>query len=259
MVKIASFTQTYGDKRKELYDLKEYDVPDMTFRRLCDKNYYSFHNCPDEVVQYVTKTKWFSAAPYIVLRYDNITYPMSLFRTLLTAKQDGVDYLVFLQDDVFATAKPECYAELMQWCRSNEFNMINLEATADELKCDDQPLLMKGEHLDVYKCTNHLAVSRNPSRWAFDDAPYIAKLDFLLREVYDYTYYQYPDVWRAEHVLNSKMMHKLIERNLVSKKLFHRTNLVGMNTWNRINMWKEVHEWLGLYGFPPRAPEDQEK
>ena len=41
--------------------------------------------------------------------------------------------------------------------------------------------------------------------WAFDDGPYIANVDFLMKYIYDPTYYSSPNIWLAEGYLNKKM------------------------------------------------------
>lgn len=46
---ISSWTQTYGNKREIIYNLKDIDYMDMYFRKKMDKNIYSFHGVPEEI------------------------------------------------------------------------------------------------------------------------------------------------------------------------------------------------------------------
>ena len=252
---LASFTQTYGDKRYELYDLKNYDKPDIHFRNLLDMNFYSFHNCGVETLKYVTSQDWYKSIKITPLLYNNsennvITYPESWRRSLIKMKEAGVKYVFFLQDDVFAFGKPEQYTELVEWVRKNEFNMIQMETDAISFKVEDKPVLYKGEKISIYGCSNHELMEKNNGMWSFDDAPYVANIDYLMNIVYDENYYKYRNIWEAEHYLNYKMRMQKIERNVVSVKLFDRTNIVGMNTWNRGPTMKIMYEKLGEYGFP---------
>jgi len=251
---IASFTQTYGDARKELYDLKEFDQPDIHFRKLCDRNFYSFHNCTADTVKYVLQKDWFKQSKFTPVFYPSlpqaISYPESWKRSLEMMKSKGVSKVVFLQDDVFAFGTSEQYDELMNWVRTHEFKMIMMESPASQLGVEDQPLLLDGNSIKIYSCTNELLVSRNPQMWSLDDAPYIADIDYLLETIYDSQYYRYPNIWQAEHYLKSKMDKTCIERNVCSDKLFDRTNIVGQNTWNRGPTMKIMYEKLKDYGFP---------
>jgi hypothetical protein len=252
---LASFTQTYGDKRKELYDLKNYDKPDIYFRNLLDINFYSFHNCEVNTLRYVTSQEWYKNSKFTPLLYNNtensvITYPESWRRSLIKMKNMGVKYVFFLQDDVFAFGKPDEYKELVNWVRNNEFNMIQMETNATTLKVEDKPVIYEGEKIKIYSCSNHELMERNNGMWSFDDAPFVANLDYLINIIYDDHYYKFQNIWEAEHYLNYKMRMQKIERNVLSVKLFDRTNIVGANTWNRGPTLKIMYEKLKDYGFP---------
>jgi hypothetical protein len=247
---LASFTQTYGDKRSELYDLKRFDKPDVYFRKLLDLNLYSFHNCGEDVVKEVQSKKWYKDVKYESIEHKGVNYPESWRRSLEYMKNKGVKYVFFLQDDVFAFGRPEEYKELVEWVRKNEFNMIQLETDALNFKVNDKPMLYKGEKINIYGCTNHELMERNPNMWSFDDAPYVANIDYLLNVIYDPNYYKFGNIWEAEHYLNYKMRHVRIERNVISVKLFDRTNIVGQNTWNRGPTLKIMYDKLKEYGFP---------
>ena len=251
---LASFTQTYGDARKEIYDLKEFDIPDICFRKLCDTNYYSFHNCSSSTIDYTKSKKWFEQSNYNILQHNNISYPESWRRSLETIKSSGVKYLAFLQDDVFCYANPRQVKELVNYVKTHDFDMLNIESPITDFGdiANKTNVLYKGSTFDVYNTTNRDLVVNGKNVWSFDDAPYIANVDFLLREVYDQYYYTHPNIWQAEFVLKNKMDHKIIPRNVCSVKLFERTNIVGQNTWNREPTLKVMREHLKCYGFPEK-------
>ena len=101
MVKVASFTQTYGDKRILELLLLKYDTIGNTFRNKCDKIIFSFHNCPSE---FIIKGKsilenLYSSDKLILLEYNNISYLETIKKTLENIKNMNIDYILQIQDD----------------------------------------------------------------------------------------------------------------------------------------------------------------
>lgn len=50
---ICSYTQTYSNNRDELFYFHNKDKVDLNFRNKLDKNYYIFHNSPENYKLYI--------------------------------------------------------------------------------------------------------------------------------------------------------------------------------------------------------------
>ena len=83
MRKICTFTQTYSDSRKELYEFHSKDVSDIDFRNNFNSNIYAFHNCSDEYVSDLLELNYFKELKNLnILRYNNTSYTNSFKETL---------------------------------------------------------------------------------------------------------------------------------------------------------------------------------
>ena len=225
---IASYTQTYSDNRSELFDFHNKDKNDIYFRNKLDKNYYVFHNCSDEYKNIITKYPYFGFNPEFI-SYNNICYTQSFIETLFKCKKDGVKYLFFLQDDVFCLQNQKVIDELLLFVKNNTFDMLQLERSTPEIKTDK--IYSNNDTLKIYDTTSDDYV--NSGCWAYDDAPYVANIDFLLNVLYDNTFLNLYDVWRAEIYLNEKVKTNKIQRLTTNFCIFKRFAIVGRNH-NRI-------------------------
>ena len=234
---IASLTFTYGTNRTPVYEYKSNDEMDRAFRQKLDLNLYVFHNTEDTFVNEVKNKDYFKDYN---LQYASIygTYPAALKTALLFLKQQNIKKIIFLQDDVFSCIKDKkTYDDLLNFLKTTSLNYLNLE---DSIKENTPTPLLTTDSFDVYDITTEYYVRKNV--WAFDDSPYFADIDFALNEIYDDTYFSYPDIWSAEHYLNAKFHHKTIHRPLTNKQFFRRVNFIGQNDWNKENELKFLNE-----------------
>ena len=100
-MKVASFTQTYGNERILELLLLNYDIIGNTFRNKCDKIIFSFHNCSND---FLIKGKHilenlYSTEKLIILEYNNISYLQTIKNTLKTLKDMDIYYILQIQDD----------------------------------------------------------------------------------------------------------------------------------------------------------------
>lgn len=227
---IASLTFTYGVDRLDIFKYKQKDSIDKLLRTNLDYNLYIFHNSSEEHINRVRSAGYLND---FNIKFGHIqgTYPQALKASLELLKNKGVKKLLFLQDDVFSVTKnKEQIHDLINFVKNTDLNYLNLEQTFDDKSI---------EALSLHKTFKILRTDTNYFKqnklWSFDDAPYYASMDFILNELYDETYFSYPDIWSAEWYLKSKFDNKNILRPVTDTQLFRRVNFLGKNNWNKEN------------------------
>jgi len=241
---IASFTQTYSDNRTELFEFHNKDKIDIYFRNKLDANYYAFHNSPSEYINTTLENPYFKSLNNIqYIYYNNIPYTKSFFETLQKLKMEGVKYMVFLQDDVFSQVDVEVIDELLFFVRNNNtFDMLNIEVSFSNNY--EKPSIYSGKKLTIYETTSD--DFSNKQLWAFDDGPYIANIDFLLKHVYDDEYFSKENIWSAECYINEKIYQNKIQRLSCNIGSFHRVSIVGPNPTRIESDTKLLHDRFSL-------------
>ena len=144
-------------------------------------------------------------------------------------KNDGYSYVAFLQDDVFSVTDNKKIDLLLDYVRKYNFSMLNIE----NIDIDNSQKVIYDNELKIYNTNSNDFIKKN--LWVFDDGPYIANVDFLMKYIYDQTYYSSPNIWLAEGYLNKKIESHPIERLTTNNQFFRRFNIVGKNNWNRNN------------------------
>lgn len=231
MKKICIFTQTYGNNRGELYKYHNLDYYDIYFRNNFD-NVYCFHNSTKDFINEIVLYPYFKKIQNIdYIEYNLITYTESFKNTLIWLKNNNYDYLIFLQDDCFLINNDNL-DELITFIKHNDFDMLNLEMTPKDIKIEPS-VLYKNNDFKVYNTNSN--DFKNRGWFAFDDGAYVANIEFLLKEIYDDTYFGKNDIWEAENYLNQKISNKLIQRLTTNVNFYNRINIIGHNNWDRIN------------------------
>ncbi len=225
---ISSYTQTYSNNRKELFDFHSYDTVDINFRNKLDNNYYVFHNSPEDYTQSMCNKEYFKKINNMeIISYNNISYTESFLKTLNKCKTDGVKYLFFLQDDAFSLVNDNIIDELLLFVKNNSFDMLNIEFSYSALN-SQEPLIYSGETLQIYDTTSD-DFAKKEGVWAFDDGPYVANVDFLINKLYDSTYLSKNDIWNAEWYIKEKVQKNKIQRLTPNISIFRRFGIVGPN------------------------------
>ena len=250
--KVVVFTQTYHNNRHALFDYHDKDSLDIRFRNAFDKTVYAFHNSPQDYVQEILYThSYFQELDNLeVIQYNHMSYPETFRQTLQKCKNEGFDYMIFLQDDVLSTGHTpaaESYLDsLIEFIHTQDFDMLHLENYVFKFESDPDnyptpPLryssLSNDHEFKVYE--NHTKHFEESGQWAMDDGPFVAKIDFLL-DLYDASYFQYMDIWQAEGYINEKSKKHPFVRLTCSHKFFRRYNAVGPNSWNAVNEFKDL-------------------
>jgi len=223
--KICSFTQTYSDNRQELFDFHDKDIVDIYFRKQLDNNFYVFHNCSEKYITTIQNKKYLnSITNKQIISLNDITYTESLLQTLTLIQSKGFKYIIFLQDDVFCLVNKQSIDNLVSFINNNDFNMLNIELKNIN---NEKEIVFDQSNLKVYN-TDSIDFS-NKERWAMDDGPFVANIDFLMSVVYDTIYFSKNDVWNAETYLNYKIVKKPIQRLSTNISFFIRVNILGKN------------------------------
>lgn len=230
--KICTFTQTYSNNRQELFYYHNKDICDINFRNQFDTNLYSFHNCSDNYVEDILKQDYFKHLKNLkIARYDNISYPKSFQYTLNWIIQNQYDYIIFLQDDCLTYNSID--NEVIDFIKYQEFNMLNLETTPTDLNVNKE-IIYKNKNFKVYNTNSYDFVKKG--LYAFDDGAYVAKVDFIVKFLYDNEYFLTTDVWNGEIYLKEKINKFPIQRLTTNKQFYKRYNILGRNNWDRNNL-----------------------
>lgn len=236
MRKICVFTQTYSDDRGELYKYHCKDQSDIDFRNQFDLNLYSFHNSSDEYVENLLKSDYFQTLKNLkVMRQNGISYTHSFKEALKFVYKNGFDYLVFLQDDCLT--KNNIVQELIDFIKNEDFLMLNLEATPEDLKINGD-VIYKKKDLHIYNTTSEDFAKRG--WYAFDDGAYVANVEFILTKLYDLEFLSKGNVWDAETYLESKINKSPIQRLVTNHNFYCRYNILGRNSRDRENILKNL-------------------
>lgn len=238
MKKFCVFTQTYGDNRIEIFDYKRFDKVDIFFRNQFDLNYYSFHNSGEIYKSLVKGDKYFSLLKNVEFHsFDGIEYTDILrdhvFKYLA---ENGFTHFIYLQDDVFSTSKITLdfkMKDLVEFIKDEEYNMIYLEKSADQIGVDDTRLIKEKNGFKVYS-SNSLDFLKSTG-WAWDDGPFVSRIDWLLDKVYDNIYLNSGTIGKAEAYLNRKIKRIELERITTNFPIYKRYSIVGSSS-----------EWAGI-------------
>lgn len=228
---IVVLTQTYGDDRKELYNIKSKDNLLQYFISQFDHDIYSFHNCSKETIEYYKSLN--SNKEYI--EFSNMPYTHTIYHLIDKLKKIGCRKLIFLQDDVFTwNQSKEDIDILVDKIKNNEnIPLLNMEMTFDEFKDDlknDIKIIDNNNHVKFYKAFTQ-TFAKNGG-YSFDDAPFVLNMDYI-DVIFDNQFFQIGDVWNGELYNNEKFKVINFPRYLTNKRFFKRYNILGRNSWNR--------------------------
>jgi len=229
---ICIFTQTYGNDRKTLFDYHNHDHMDIEFRNSFQMNLYSFHNSDESYINELLSYTYLSNINNLkTLRYNNISYTETWRQSLIKIEEMGADYVIFMQDDCFNISNKKTIEGFIRFIKNEDFDMLSLECPFEELNTDSKEIIYTDNELNIFKTTSDDFVNRG--YFSFDDAPYVAKIDFIKEHIYDENYYSCGDIWGAEAYLNNKIRQNKILRYTSNNPIYRRFNIIGRNAWNK--------------------------
>lgn len=236
--KIAIFTQTYSNSRKELYEYHNLDINDINFRNNFDINIYSFHNSSEQYQSEIKSSSYIKSLDNIkFIEYNDMYYTQTWKKSIFYMKSIGITHIIFLQDDCF------CFNSLkinniINFIKNEEFDMLNIECSFSDLNKKEKNIFYSNQYISIYNTNSTDFV--NKGWYSFDDGPYVASIDYIESLIYDDIYYTTGDIWRAENYLNNKIKNKNIQRLTTDFPIYKRFNIIGPNNWNRINELNEL-------------------
>jgi hypothetical protein len=229
MRKICSFTQTYSDERAELFEYRDKDLSDISFRNQFDSTFYAFHNSSEPYIAQLLGGRYFEQIKNLeTIRYQEISYPESFRRSLELIAKNNYDYVIFLQDDCLTLQDID--QELIDFIKHEDFDMLNLETTPRDLNVSREPIYADNNFTVTDTKSSDFA---NRNLYAFDDGAYAARVSFLLDVLYDDNYYKQANVWNGEVYLEHKIRRSPIQRLTTNKNYYRRYNILGRNAHDR--------------------------
>jgi hypothetical protein len=249
-MKIASFTQTYGDKRLlELY-LLQFDKIGNYFRNKCDTIIFSFHNCPEhfyKVGKHILE-KIYSKEKLLILQYNNISYLESFRKTIHLLKEKKVDYLLQIQDDQHGintkknVENMEDINDIFSFLYTHNENYLHIFSDEGNKKINkiDPLKQVKVKNTEFYSYDSRMFKTRNIYSW--NDGTYFIKVDFI-EKLFNNNLSE--DVWRIEIQLKNLFDQNFFIRWGTNKLYFKASNIHGRNVNNNITVKENLKRFFG--------------
>jgi hypothetical protein len=235
---IVVFTQTYGDNRRELYEIRNKDINLKKFISHFDLNIYSFHNSSKETIEYFVSNNNIKTE---IIQFNGISYPNCIKEVINYLKKIGCTKLIFLQDDVFSyDLSEEDILTIVKYLRNCNIPLINMECIESEMKVNGE-VVFDENGLQVFKHFTNDYKQNHENAYTFDDVPFMVDFDFI-GVVFDKNFMTLPDVWHGELYNNNKFDVINFPRYCTNKKFFKRYNILGRNSWNREQELIELKE-----------------
>ena len=235
---LISFTQTYGDERRQLLDIYSRDQKLVELKNLFDINYYSFHNSSDETVKYFENINTVKNTK--ILRFNNISYTKCIESLVKILEEDNCTHFFFSQDDTFSKDNDDVdFAELVSYFKSQQSNfMYCLGRRRDAFKVGLNELkILKNLILYENNSLNYKSVG-----WGgMDDESYLCTFD-MMKKIYDDSYFAVGDIWKAEGNLTRRFGAQEIPRHVGDKALLCNYNILGKNIWAKNQLIEELKE-----------------
>jgi hypothetical protein len=249
-MKIASFTQTYGDKRLlELY-LLQFDKIGNYFRNKCDIIIFSFHNCPNhfyEIGKQILE-KIYDNNKLLLLRYDNISYLDCIRNTIELLKNKNIDYILQIQDDQHGINTIEninnisFIDDIYKFININKPELLNIFSDEGDKKINniepiDEIII---NNTEFYSYDSRLFKNKNIYSW--NDGTYFASIG-LLDKLFKNNLSN--DVWRIELELKYIFDNNYYMRWGINRIYFKASNIHGKNINNKLSIEENLKRFFG--------------
>lgn len=249
-MRIASFTQTYGDHRFLELQLLQHDRIGNAFRNQCDLILFSFHNCPEAFLKKsvdLLKTIYPSSKLKILI-YNKVPYLQCIRSTIQYLKQNRYDYMLQIQDDQHGINTQENLnaienvQDLFTSLRTHQLDYLHVFSN------EGNKTHNKLTPLQEMTCGNtefYCYDSRDFKRaniYAWNDGTYFAKIEFL-EHLFNR---QLPeDVWRIELTLKATLERNCVLRWGINKLYFKASNLHGRNVNRAMSVEENLKRFFG--------------
>lgn len=237
---IVSFTQTYGNDRKQLLDIYAKDEKLIEFKNLFDLNIYSFHNVNDETINYFKQINKVKNTKELIFYNIPYTDTIKFLKSFIIDK--NCTHFFFSQDDTFSFNNQNVdFKELINYVKEFKSNFLLCLAKKgnNEFSKMLNKNIIKKDTFYIYEYTSldFLKIEKSLNKdesegptsndwWPFDDTPFICTYD-LLDTIYDDKFFSQNRVWEAEFYLRTKFTYKSIPRFTTDQAIFKNYNIIG--------------------------------
>ena len=235
-MRVASFTQTYGNDRILEIILLKYDRLGTLFRNKCDKIVFSFHNCGGEFINNAKQQieQIFPKDKLLFLYYDDLSYRQTVQRTLKVLKSENIDYVLQIQDDQFGLNSKDNLRQIGQYVDEIfEFVTLNKPEYLHIFGSEGDPIVNKLGFIDKITLTliNYYKYDsrdfKKSNIYSWNDGTYFGEIDFLIK-LFDIDNLP-EDVWNLEIYLKELFDSNKYYRWGIDKTLFKACNIHGRN------------------------------
>jgi len=236
---LVSFTQTYGNDRKLLYEIYSRDKKLIEFKNHFDLNLYSFHNSSKETVEYFQSINKVENTE--ILQFNKLNYGQCIEQLINKLKSVGCTHLFFSQDDTFSDDNDIDFRYLIDYFKAQTSNFMicfgtNVQRNSFKI---DLEILKELENLTIYK--NSSLNFKALGLGGVDDHPHICTFD-MAQKLYDTSYFKIGDIWTAEGYLCRKYNEEEIPRHILNMGFFMNHNMIGKNTNSKGVSEKKLRE-----------------
>lgn len=261
-MKVASFTQTYGNERILELLLLQYDIIGNTFRNKCDNIIFSFHNCSNEFIikgKSILKTLY-SSDKLIILEYNNISYLQTINKTLELIKNLKIEYVLQIQDDQHGINSNLNIKNIndinivFEFIKKHKPLYLHIFGNEGDPKFNNiTPLnIIKNEITENTEASNDITFYNYYTKefkkhniYSWNDGTYFGHIHFLINI---FNIEGLPEnVWDLEHALKYIFDNDSnnIHRWGTNKLFFKATNIHGRNINNKISIYDNLHRFFG--------------
>ena len=239
---LVSFTQTYGNDRRQLLDIYSRDKKLHELKNECDVNIYSFHNSNEETVEYFKQINPVKNTE--IIRFNGLTYGQCIRELILKLNEINCTHFLFSQDDTFSKDNDDIdFKEFISFVKEFDKDFMYCFFYNPEWFENELPILKQLGNLTIYK--NHSLNYSSTRHGGMNDYPYICTFD-ILKNMYSNDYFNYENVWQAEGYLTRRFVKEKITRHNGNKILFDNYNIIGKNI-NARNEWIKQLTEKGIY------------
>ena len=249
-MKIASFTQTYGNERiLELLLLKHDNIGNY-FRNNCDIIIFSFHNCPKDFIEKGSKilNEIYEKNKLKILIYNDISYLESIRKTLKYLKDNNFDYILQIQDDQHGINTKENTNNITQindcftFLKNNNIDLLHIFSNeGNRYKNNMIPLSENKINDTIFYCYDTRDF-KYKNMYSWNDGTYFGKVTFI-DKLFNLDLPH--NVWNIEFTLKTIFDNNKLFRWGFDKEYFKASNLHGKNVNNRLSITDNLHRFFG--------------
>ena len=248
-MKIAAFTQTYGEERIMELKLMKYDIMGRSIRNMCDTIIFSFHNCPKEFVEEAEELVKDVYPNAVFFYWPEMTYLESIRKSLDKLGEMGMDAWLHISDDEYGLNTIENLSTIQNidhiiktYKMSPDMYWLHIYGDESLPEKNRVPIKEKEEEGIKYYCYNSTEFQKTKV-YSWNYGTYIANIDFL-KNIFSGPLPT--DAWNIELTLKRIMDNNGFERWGTNLVIFKSSNLHGINLTEGMSMKENLARFFPL-------------